>query len=1101
LIDKLKFLANAKTLVILFLVKKVKKPFMTKRLSVLLFVLIWQLFISFTVHAERLPIKIYTSADGLGSSFITDLYRDSRGFMWFCTRDGLSRFDGAQLVNYQIGEKNSPPTVENIFETRSGKYLISTTGGTYLFNPDLLTAPKTAVPRLEAERITDIRGQLLEDDRGNVWLGSNEIYRLIEENGKISFQKVDWGIPPQSNEFLVNSVDKTPDGSIWFYTSWGLVRRLPDERIVVYTTDSSMHESGSSFPVFADKNGNIWFAVTNEVYLMKPESIESLTDAAKVTVKPLKPTSIFEIKPEENVPMPTKSGEIFQYKNPFIISSFISRRFFQTSDGDIWITAQNTLLQIENGVLHVHTDAKGLPHIMGAMEEDSAGNLWIGGRNGLARFNRGGMITYGVLDGAASLSFLAITEGKDGSLYFGNEIKNINRFDGKNLQTVSLDVPSDWIHTWMSRFLMIDSSGDFWFLSNKNLARFSAVDNFAELNGKQPTKIYSTDDGLKAGRLFQIFEDSKGNIWVSTRGEKVELNGLSRLGKGEETFQTFSEAEGFPPKVTASAFAEDKNGNIWIGFYEGGLVRYNGERFETVSDKKEFPAVGLISDLHLDKKGYLWFSTSNSGLFRIENPGAENLTYISFTTENGLTSNNIRTITEDHLGRIYAGTANGVDRLTPETGRIKHFGISDGLAADFVVDSHCDREGNLWFATGYGLSRLLPLPDEKTLPPQIFIGGLRIAGEPQAISELGNTTIETSELYHTQNNLQIDFFGLDFRAGETLRYQYKFEKDADWSAPNEQRSINFANLSPDTYRFLIRAVNSEGVASEKPAVISFRILPPIYLRWWFIALSVLAISVIIYALYRNRLARLETARLSEENLRKAKEERLAELEKVRSRIATDLHDDIGASLTQIAILSEVAQAQSKANGASEPLKMIYDVSNELVGTMSDIVWAINPNKDHLHDLTLRMRRFASDVLTAKEIDFEFETPANEKEILLNSNLRREVFLIFKEAINNIIKHSEATEVQIDFEISENNLSLKIADNGIGFENEKISENSSANLFADYKGGNGLLSIKRRANELGGNLEIISEIKKGTQIKLNLPLQIIEKTKLSTDKHR
>jgi signal transduction histidine kinase len=232
-----------------------------------------------------------------------------------------------------------------------------------------------------------------------------------------------------------------------------------------------------------------------------------------------------------------------------------------------------------------------------------------------------------------------------------------------------------------------------------------------------------------------------------------------------------------------------------------------------------------------------------------------------------------------------------------------------------------------------------------------------------------------------------------------------------------------------------------------------------------------------------------TARkLAEENLRRSREERLAELEKVRSRIATDLHDDIGASLTQIAILSEVAQAQGeKGNGASaKPLLKISEVSNELVGTMSDIVWSINPAKDHLSDLSQRMRRFASDVLSARGIHVQFSASDADREITINTNLRREVFLIFKESVNNIAKHSGAKQVEIILEISGDNLRLKITDDGKGFSLE-ASMGTGLTVATDT-GGNGIMSMQKRAAEMNGEIEIISDFGRGTIINLRLPLE-------------
>lgn len=1068
-----------------------KMKFLNLRKIPFLFLIFSSVFIfASSLYAERLPVKIYTSADGLGSGFVDSVFRDSRGFMWFCTRDGLSRFDGSRFINYQVSE-NSSPGIEIIYETRNGMYWISTTAGTYRFNPNAISKPNALKPNLNAEFITDARGSFLEDPAGNLWFGSGEFLRLEEENGKPVFKKFDLNLPPKPGiSFTIADMKEAADGSLWINTSWGLVRRLPDSRTIFYPFDSPISEGTSS--IFIDKNGRIWLTRTQQILVFKPEPAETLS-AEKLAIKSLAPTSVIELKPEETVPLPEKSGEIFELSGKYYLTNIITKRPFQSSDGNIWITSENHLLEIKDGILHLHTENQGLSNVMGRMEEDTAGNLWIAGQNGVTRIDRRGLITYNTLDGLNAPRLFAITEDTDGTLYFVGRNFYLNRFDGKKIQAVRPQIEQGSQTIWTSRNALISKNGDWWILTNARLYRFSGVTNFSQLDSKPPSKIYTSADGLKSDGMFQIYEDSSGDIWVSTRGKGKDGHGVARLKKDEEKFYAFGESDGIPKGFSASSFAEDSFGNLWISFYDGGAARFDGEKFQYFGKNEGLPE-GLISDIHVDKKGRLWLSSTIRGLIRLDDTSAKTPNFVYFTADNGLSSNNIRTITEDNFGRIYLGTASGIDRLSPDTMRVKHYSIKDGLAADFVVDSHRDRNGNLWFATQNGVSRLTPLPDEKSSAPSIFIGGLRISGIEQAVSELGNTKITIEELTHTENNLQIDFFGLDFRAGETLQYQYKLEGvDADWSPPSEQRTITFANLSPADYRFLVRALTAEGIVSENPAVVSFRILPPIWARWWFIALCVLAVAVIVTAFYGYRLARLreinaalEEARLAEENLRKAQAERLAELEKVRSRIATDLHDDIGASLTQIAVLSEVAQAQSKDNGASKTLTKITDVSNELVGTMSDIVWSINPQKDHLSDLTQRMRRFAADVLSAKGIVFQFIFPESSREIIVNANIRREVFLIFKESVNNIVKHSAAKRAEIKLDISGNDLMLKIKDDGKGFEVEKSFENSLSSIAM---GGNGILSIEKRAREMQGEFIINSEIGKGTEILLKLPLEV------------
>jgi signal transduction histidine kinase len=304
--------------------------------------------------------------------------------------------------------------------------------------------------------------------------------------------------------------------------------------------------------------------------------------------------------------------------------------------------------------------------------------------------------------------------------------------------------------------------------------------------------------------------------------------------------------------------------------------------------------------------------------------------------------------------------------------------------------------------------------------------------------------------------------GLAFDPGDALRYQYKLEGvDPDWSSPTEERTVNYSRLSSGSYRFLVRAVTSNGAISASPAVVEFRVLPPIWLTWWFISVVVIVVGMSVYALYRYRVSRL------------------LELERVRIRIATDLHDDIGSSLSQVSALSEVVNRRVGHDpSVREPLSTIADLSRDLVDSMNDIVWAINPRRDRLSDLIHRMRRFASDVFTARDIEFRFSAPAAHHDMKLGPDLRRETYLIFKESINNMIRHSGCTEASIEFTIESGWLKLTVEDNGKGIDPNRPNRDSE---------GNGLTSMSQRAKRAGGSLNVVSNINQGTTITLAVPL--------------
>ncbi|MFY9573518.1 MAG: ATP-binding protein, partial [Blastocatellia bacterium] len=261
-------------------------------------------------------------------------------------------------------------------------------------------------------------------------------------------------------------------------------------------------------------------------------------------------------------------------------------------------------------------------------------------------------------------------------------------------------------------------------------------------------------------------------------------------------------------------------------------------------------------------------------------------------------------------------------------------------------------------------------------------------------------------------------------------------------------------------------VNSEGSVSSQPATLEFRVIAPVWQRWWFITLAAGLMGLVIYAMYRYQLAQK------------------LKVERVRTRIATDLHDEIGSNLSLMAIVSDVANKRAGPGDSqmSEWLSLIAGTSRETMDSMGDIVWVINPDKDRLLDLTLRMRRVAEDIFTARNIGFHFSAPGEEADVKLGADTRHEVFMIFKESVNNIVRHSECTRADIEFKVEQGRLVLKISDNGRGFEPASAGD------------GNGLSSMRRRAKNLGGELVLISSLGIGTTVILQAPFDGHAKSK-------
>ncbi len=740
---------------------------------------------------------------------------------------------------------------------------------------------------------------------------------------------------------------------------------------------------------------------------------------------------------------------------------------YQSSDGKLWVGSEGDLSEFlqsadKDGVqFRRYASTSGIRDVT-SIGEDRDGNLWIGtGTNGAMKIASNGLTPFNETDGLGGMRISQISEtgAADVCVFSGSSNGEVflNRFDAGKFAAIRLALPrgiASWSWGWGQNMLQ-DRSGEWWVPTGQGLVRYPKLRNLEQLRNARPRAIYTTRDGLGGDSVFRLFEDSRGDVWVSTID--AGPSATNRWERSTGQFHRYSKDDGVP-QAAPTAFCEDASGNLWIGFYVGGVARYRDGRFTRFTTADGVPS-GFIGGLYKDSAGRIWIATSEGGVARVDNPGEDQPRFVAYTIADGLASNHVTSVTEDGWGRIYLGTGCGLDRLDPTTGHIKHYTTADGLANNYINVSFKDHEGTLWFGTLDGVSRFIPEPDRPEPPPPILISGLRVAGVPQPISELGETNLSGFNLSASQNHLQIDFFAMGFGSGEVLRYRYKLESaDQDWGPLTDQRSVNYANLSPGSYHFLVQAVSADGLVSPSPASITFSILPPIWQRWWFLALLVLLVGLIVYLLYRYRVTRL------------------IELERIRTRIATDLHDDIGSSLSQVSVLSEVIRRRVGTEpDVSEPLSMIAGLSRDLVDSMNDIVWAINPNRDHLSDLIQRMRRFASDVLTARDIEFNFTAPDPQHNIRLGAEMRREVFLIFKESVNNIARHSSSTEADVEFQIESGWLELRIRDNGIGFDPDREAD------------GNGLASMRKRADRIGGAFDVYSKNAGGAVIRLRAPI--------------
>jgi ligand-binding sensor domain-containing protein/signal transduction histidine kinase len=1000
------------------------------------------------VLAERLPVTTYTVADGLLRDYVHKIKQDSRGFLWFCTPGGLSRFDGYAFTNFTVDDGLPDRHVNDLLETQSGAIWIATDAGLARLNPKgLRNSPENplfSVYLPEDPKAKNILN-LLEDARGQIFAGTSDgLYRLVETDGRFELEAVDLG-KSLTGVQEITSIIKDRRGGLWIGTYLdGLYRLLPDGQPEQFTMTNGL-PSNRIESLLEDKNGRIWVGMRAGM------------DAGLclLAAEPKKDQKIVERV------FSTKDG----LPNDWILA------LIQTSDEQLWVGTIRGLCKWqgeygnsgEKSVCKTYTANNDLCDTdVWSLTEDKDGNLWTGTRCGAKKLARYGFTTYTERDGIDVEFINSIFENAAGEIFASfdqGDNRTVSRFNGEKFDLVKPNFPSEigYFGWGTKQTVWQDRAGDWWFPTSNGLYRFQHAVRFADLAKITPQRIAPV-----AGRIeiFRLFEDSRGDFWIATGS--TAGNGLWRWERSNDAWHDYTKELGFSGSDRLGwAFVEDKAGNLWISTSgnesETSLIRYRDGQLKIFTQAEGIPA-GVLPDLFVDGKGRLWLASSSTGLLRLDDVHAEQLNFTRYTSSEGLSTQGAACITEDEFGRIYICTARGLDRLNTETGQIENFTTADGLPNSFPQMAFRDRNNRLWFGTTDGLARFTPEPERRRKPPNALIMGLRVDGVPRGVSVLGETVIPALELGSDQRQVTVDFVGLGSSLGEKLKYEYRFG-ESDWT-PTTERTVNFANLASGNYQFEVRTITADRNYSQ-PATVAFRIATPLWQRWWFIAGLLALTAFLIYGFYRFRLTRL------------------LELERMRTRIATDLHDDIGANLTRIALLSEVANQETRGrggNGKRNLLPSIADIARESVASMNDIVWAISPDHDSLLDLTRRMRGHAEEVFTFRDIDLEFHAPTADTDLKLSVGVRRDLLLIFKETVNNAARHSACTKVWIDFRSENSILSLRIKDNGKGFETD--SEND----------GQGLRSMTRRAAAHGGKLKIDSSKDQGTTVEFELPLQ-------------
>jgi ligand-binding sensor domain-containing protein/signal transduction histidine kinase len=1017
------------------------------------------------LRAERVPFLVYNVSHGLAHDRIRCVLADSVGFLWLCTADGLSRFDGRRFINYGSAHGLPHPEVSAIVEAGAGVYWVGTVGGLARLGPDS-SGPKAVAPgarhkssagahdppvvsftALSLGSVADNHVFALKVDRGGrLWVGTaGGLFVLDHPLADLRVRRIEPDGPTASFG-QVRALAEGPDGTLWVGTLAGLFRRLPDGRIV---RDPMVAPTDEVRRLLIDRSGRMWASSLHGLILAVPARLGASTSTWS-------PTAVLPRcrAASSASSLPSLPGEACRF-DPLLQPPATVRSLWEGRDGHVWIGTTGGLVEFDGGIRTYSTRHGLSDDTVTAVAEDRAGHLWVGtDAGGVARLMRNGFVSYGEADGLRHGYVTSISQRRTGRLRASGGWPVLNEFDGQRFRSGEFRIPGE-VDAGGLFDVFEDHTGDVWVGTPNGLLRFPARASVAQFASARPTWRYSAATGLPATRVAPVFEDSHGDLWMT-----AHLGADGRAVRWERStghFHQYPETDARLGALRDHVFAEDAARTVWLGSSRG-LARLHDGRFDDVTIGVVRSTIAVTA-LHRDQRGRLWVATRGHGLYRSDDPAAARPSFTAYTVAEGLSSGTVWCLTDDRAGDLYAGTARGVDRLHPESGHITHYSVADGLAGSEVITAFRASDGTLWFGTFEGISRLTVQPPVARDPPTVWIGELRIRGAAQALGLLGQSQVVMRTLAPEQNHVQIDYFGLSSAPGDQLTYQYVLEgTGAGWSAPGPERSVTYAELAPGSYRFLVRAVGEAGDASPRPASVTFTILAPIWQRGWFLATLALTAVASAYAIHRSRMTRL------------------LEMERLRTRIASDLHDDVGSSLTQVSILSEIVRTRLINPGdlIADALSRIGTLSRESVDSMSDIVWAIDPARDTPAHLLQRMRRVAYELLGSAGIQLEFTSPGDASP-RLPADVRRHVFLMFKEILNNTVRHGDATVVHVEVTVAMREVRVAVTDDGCGFDTAAAAE------------GQGLRSLERRATSLGGSLQVTSSPGRGTRVIFTVPV--------------
>ncbi len=1057
------------------------------------------LLLSPFLKSQNTQFERLTKENGFPEKHILSILHDSQGFLWIGTTDGLFRYDGRKSIEYRYDSNDSTSLSNNVIrsitEDQQGRIWIGTRRGLNCYLPEKEVFKRYLFQEGEQFEAENYVHTILEDKNEKIWYGTyNGLFLLDDENeSPLQF------LPQAENQNslthqLIWEIFEDKDGGLWFGTGNGVTYYPNDgsfkfEQHYPEPENPNGLKTGRVWEFVQQPNGNLWLGTNDGIYRVHKEEGDLFFE--RFGHQPDKPNSlshnfIESLYLEENclwaatwrgglneILLPTNEAEemkIIRHQhdpnNETSISADLVERVYRDKAGVLWVGTSAGLNRMAPSakkfqtITHIPSHPESLSeNIVKSVLEDSDGNLWIGTRNGLNFLSR---------------------ESFDRQLFEFQIFKN----EANNLQSISHDNIFG---------LFEDSNRTLWVATYNGL-------NFIDLNTfhQQPVFHYFTrKDGLPHGFIYDVEEIGEGKYWVPTYGQLSKMT-FDKTAPEKTTFQNYdmdNERQDALVNATTYEVARDKFGQFWIGTFDGlsihkqlGLREVFDNYKNVIGDTTSLSDNSIIT-LFKDSQERLWIGTRSGLNLVIQNARDDKATFQSFGIKQGLPNDVIQAIEEDENGFLWIGTNAGISKFDPnaairgDNAVLRNYTPEDGLTGSGIIfrSSFKDKDGRMYFGSAVGLNHFHPssLSENQKIPKVIFTKlmvlnkTVKPSSDKHAILKKSISHTEELVFNHRQNVITIEFSALDFTRPNKNQYAYQLEGfDPDWIEIGNQNSVTYTNLPPGDFVFKVKGSNNDEIWNEVPTTLDITVLPPPWKTWWAYCLYTLVLVSLIYFLFKYRIQQ----KVNELEKRVAIERaRFDERELLRKRNAADFHDELGHRLTKISLFLELAERQiDNGTPIRQYLSKIKHNASELSGGIRDLIWTLDPKKDSLYQTLIRLQEFGDQLFDYSGIHFKTRGISNGlNELKLEPDSRKHLLLIFKEAMNNCLKYSEAQNADLEVLIENETIQIVFKDNGKGFEIEGVSK------------GYGLKNMENRAEKIDGQFKILSKNGSGTEISILL----------------